>query len=535
MTKALLSIEDLTIGFRHADDVRTVVHGLNLDLYPGETLALVGESGSGKSVSAQSILRLLPEHSAVYQQGRIVFSGVDLLSIRERKIQQVRGNRVSMIFQEPMTSLNPLHSIEKQLYESLTLHGWLGTKRSALEKIVQWLERVGIRNPEQRLSSLPHELSGGERQRVMIAMALINEPELLIADEPTTALDVTVQAQILKLLKQLQKDLGMAVLFITHDLKVVKSLADRVAIMQKGQLLEVGKTAEVFAKPKHSYTKVLLDAEPGAEPQAIADDASLILKVDQLNTWFPIKKGLFKKVVDHVKATNNVNFELRSGETLGVVGESGSGKTTLGRSILRLIDSRGVVEYGQSKIDLLSVDRKTMRDLRQDIQIIFQDPFASLSPRMSIADIIAEGLSVFQSLSKEELDGRVVTVLERVRLDPAIRYRYPNELSGGQRQRVAIARALILKPKLLVLDEPTSALDRSVQKDVITLLKELQLEYGLSYIFISHDLEVVRAMSHKVLVMNRGEIVEAGVASEVLTRPTHAYTQTLLASVNDPL
>lgn len=535
MPEALLSICNLTVGFRQGEGTRTVVHDLNLEIRPGEILALVGESGSGKSVTAQSVLKLLPEHSAVYENGRIQFQGQNLLAGDERSLQKIRGNRISMIFQEPMTSLNPLHTIEKQLYESLMLHGRIGNKKEARGKIVDWLMRVGIRSPERRLSALPHELSGGERQRVMIAMALINEPDLLIADEPTTALDVTVQAQILKLLKQLQQDLNMAVLFITHDLKVVKSLADRVAIMQHGCLLEVGDTGRVFSSPAHDYTRTLLDADPGGEPEPVPADSPRVLRVQNLNTWFPIKKGLFKKVVDHVKAVNNIGFDLRQGETLGVVGESGSGKTTLGRSLLRLIDAEGYIGYGEPARNLLNLDAKTLKSLRKEIQIIFQDPFASLSPRMSIADIIAEGLKVHESLPKKDIDRMVVDVLERVRLDPAIRYRYPNEFSGGQRQRVAIARALILKPKLLVLDEPTSALDRSVQKDIISLLKELQREHGLTYVFISHDLEVVSAMSHHILVMSRGEVVESGPARQILTRPEHPYTQTLLASVNDPL
>ncbi|MDO3385692.1 ABC transporter ATP-binding protein [Gilvimarinus sp. SDUM040013] len=535
MSDVVLSIKNLSVAFRQEQALRTVVEDLSFDLLRGETLALVGESGSGKSVTAQSILKLLPEHSAVYQSGSIEFGGENLLASSERALQRVRGNKISMIFQEPMTSLNPLQTIEKQLFESLMLHGKATQRERARPKIVQWLQRVGIQDPQRRLSSLPHELSGGERQRVMIAMALVNEPDVLIADEPTTALDVTVQAQILRLLKQLQHDFNMTVLFITHDLNIVRSLADRVAIMQSGKLLEVGDQTQVFASPQHDYTGMLLSSSPGEPPPHISDQSDVLLKVEELNTWFPIKAGIFKRTVDHVKAVNNVAFELRHGETLGVVGESGSGKTTLGRSILRLIESRGFAGYGREQSNLFELDRKALKTLRREIQIIFQDPYGSLSPRMSVSDIVAEGLRVHERLTASEIDERVVAVLEKVRIDPDARHRYPNEFSGGQRQRIAIARALILKPKLLVLDEPTSALDRSVQKDVIELLKSLQSEYGLAYIFISHDLEVVRAMSHKILVMYRGVVVEAGSAEDLFTRPTHEYTKTLLASVNSPL
>lgn len=538
MSEILLDIQNLRVGFRSDAGLRTVVESLCLNIRRGETLALVGESGSGKSVTAQSILKLLPEHSAVYESGVIAYGGDNLLASSENHLRRVRGKRISMIFQEPMTSLNPLHTIEKQLLEAVELHGAVAAGRgkagreARIKPLLEWLDRVGIRNPEQKLKALPHELSGGERQRVMIAMALINEPELLIADEPTTALDVTVQAQILDLLKSLQQEMRMAVLFITHDLNIVRSFAERVAIMQSGQLLECGNTSLVFDQPQHEYTKMLLDAAPGDPPAPIVDNANPLLQVQNLNTWFPIRQGLFKRVIDHVKAVQDVNFSLSEGETIGVVGESGSGKTTIGRSILRLIESRGDVYYRDKRENLLTLSAKEILPLRKEIQIIFQDPYGSLSPRMSVGDIVAEGLMVHESLTKSDIDREVIEVLKKVRLDPAVRHRYPNEFSGGQRQRIAIARALILKPKLLVLDEPTSALDRSVQKDVIDLLKELQLAYAISYVFISHDLDVVRAISHKIVVMRAGQIVEAGRAEDIFLRPQHEYTKSLIASAN---
>ncbi|MDO3382326.1 ABC transporter ATP-binding protein [Gilvimarinus algae] len=535
MSEPVLRITDLSLAFHQEQTLIPVVKSLNLEIQPGEVLALVGESGSGKSVTAQSILKLLPASAAVYQSGSIVYGGDDLLGCNEKSLARIRGNRISMIFQEPMTSLNPLHTIEKQLAEVLFLHKGLSPVK-ARKPVLEWLERVGIRDPQKRLSSLPHELSGGERQRVMIAMALINEPDLLIADEPTTALDVTVQSQILQLLKQLQRDLNMAVLFITHDLKIVKRLADRVAIMRAGQILEVGQTSEVFSSPTHEYTRLLLASDPGEAPSPVKPDAEPLLEVKRLRTWFPVKRGVFKKVVDHIKAADDINFTLRVGETLGIVGESGSGKTTVGRSILRLIASEGqAVYYGSSPKDLFGLSAKALKPLRRELQIIFQDPYGSLSPRMSIAEIIAEGLEVHETISAEEKEHRVIQALTRVRLDPAVRHRYPNEFSGGQRQRVAIARALILKPRLLVLDEPTSALDRSVQKEVVDLLKQLQQDYAMAYVFISHDLDVVRAMSHKIIVMRRGQIVESGTAEQLFREPEHEYTRTLLQSASAPL
>jgi microcin C transport system ATP-binding protein len=436
-----------------------------------------------------------------------------------------------------MTSLNPLQSIEKQLSESLYLHK--GTKRAAARaKVLEWLQRVEIRNAEQRLSALPHELSGGERQRVMIAMALINEPDLLIADEPTTALDVTVQAQILRLLKRLQKELGMSVLFITHDLGIVRKLADRVMIMRRGELLERGATVEVFDNPKTDYARQLLAAEPGAPPAPLAQ-ANPLLTVDHLRTWFGVSTGLLRRVKHYVKAVDDISFTLAEGETLGIVGESGSGKTTLGRSVLQLIKCEGDVHFTlvgeNASRNLLHLSAKQMKPLRRHVQMIFQDPFASLSPRMSVLQIIAEGLKVHERYSKTELEARVIEAMREVQLDPELRHRYPNEFSGGQRQRIAIARALVLKPRLLVLDEPTSALDRSVQKDIVDLLQRLQREYGLSYLFISHDLSVVRSMSHRIMIMKDGKVVEQGAAERIFNQPQHPYSKALLAAANDPL
>lgn len=533
MTETLLHIDRLSVQFRTGDSYKTVVSGVTLAIAKGETLALVGESGSGKSVTAQSILRLLPEHSARYTDGAIHFAGQDLLRLPERDLLPIRGARISMIFQEPMTSLSPLHSIEKQLAEALFLHN--GTARkNARPTVLKWLHRVGLRNPEQRLDALPHELSGGERQRVMIAMALINEPDLLIADEPTTALDVTIQAQVLRLIQDLQQELNMAVLFITHDLAIVRQLADRVAIMQSGEVVETGPTRDVFQQPKHEYTRRLLDAEPRGEPEPVPDDAPTILSADQMRVWFPMTRGVFKRVYDHVKAVDDISLSVRAGETLGIVGESGSGKTTLGRALLRLIGSRGDIwfnEEGEQRFNLNALDHKAMRPLRRRLQIIFQDPYGSLSPRMSVSQIIAEGLRVHTSMSADELDREVVRAMEAVQLDPATRHRYPGEFSGGQRQRIAIARALILDPKLLILDEPTSALDRSVQKDIIDLLRRLQRERRLSYLFVSHDLSVVRALSHRVMIMKAGKVVESGDAKAVFEAPKAEYTRQLMAAI----
>ena len=514
--------------------MNTVVDNVSLALHRGETLALVGESGSGKSVTAQAILRLLPTYSAVYRSGVIEFEGRDLLTLSEKQLCQLRGARIGMIFQEPMTSLNPLQTIHKQLAESLLLHRGLRGPE-ARERVLEWLGRVGIRNPAARLNALPHELSGGERQRVMIAMALINEPDILIADEPTTALDVTIQAQILTLLRSLQASMKMSILFITHDLGIVRQLADRVAIMQSGRILETGPTERVFPDPQHEYSRKLLDALPGDPPTKIDSPTTAILRVEKLCTRFSVTGGLLKRVQQKVTAVEDIDIVLRAGETLGVVGESGSGKTTLGRSLLKLIAAdSGKVYYRSDPAaeahELLAMSPRSFKPLRRQLQMIFQDPFSSLSPRMSALQIVAEGLRVHEKLDAREQEARVVEALRAVKLDPDMRHRYPNEFSGGQRQRLAIARALILKPRVLILDEPTSALDRTVQKEIIDLLKQLQQQYQLSYIFISHDLNVVRAMSHRILVMRGGIAVEQGDAEQIFRHPANDYTRDLLAA-----
>ncbi|WP_409525957.1 ABC transporter ATP-binding protein [Nitrincola sp. MINF-07-Sa-05] len=533
MTEELIHIQNLSIAFEQENTLTTVVSNVSLSIGKGEILGLVGESGSGKSVTAQSLMRLLPEPPVVYQSGEIIYQGKDILTLPEPELRFLRGHKISMIFQEPMTSLNPLHNIEKQLSEAVFLHSG-DTGHAARAKVLDWLNRVGLRDAEKRLKALPHELSGGERQRVMIAMALINEPDLLIADEPTTALDVTIQAQVLRLILQLQKDLGMSVLFITHDLGIVHQMADRVAIMQQGKIVEVGETEALFRNPEHPYTRKLLSSEPSGSPVPVPDNAPIALEADDLKVWFAMKKGVLKRVYDHVKAVDGISLSIRKGETLGIVGESGSGKTTLARALLRLIPSVGRIGYvgpDMNRLDLNQLNHRQMRPLRRNLQIIFQDPYGSLSPRMSVAQIIAEGLHVHEKLSNEEVEARVIAAMQAVQLDPESRNRYPNAFSGGQRQRIAIARALILNPSLLVLDEPTSALDRSVQKEIIDLLKALQQEHQLSYLFVSHDLTVVRAMSHRIMIMQAGKVVETGQAERIFTQPVQEYTRKLIAAI----
>ncbi len=534
MTSPLLEIRDLSIRFETGDSPVDAVRHVDLTINAGEIVALVGESGSGKSVTAQAIMRLLPEPPARAIGGSIHFQGQDLLRADARTLRRIRGRRISMIFQEPMTSLNPLHNIEKQLAEALYLHD--GTPRhKARPKILEWLRRVGLSDAADRLQAFPHELSGGQRQRVMIAMALINEPDLLIADEPTTALDVTIQAQILALLQSLQRELGMAILFITHDLAIVRRLAARVAIMQRGGIVESGDTATVFHEPSQDYTRRLLGAEPSGHPAAIPAPPVPVLQVDGLKVWFPVRKGLLKRTVDHVRAVDDISFTLHEGETLGVVGESGSGKTTLGRALLRLIASTGGIRYfpaGQREgLALQPLGHRQLRPLRQSMQIIFQDPYGSLSPRLSVSQIVAEGLRIHSPLSADEIDAEVVRALADVHIEPDARHRYPHEFSGGQRQRIAIARALILQPRLLVLDEPTSALDRTVQADIMHLLRELQKRRQLSYLFVSHDLAVVRSMSHRMLIMQAGRLVESGPTEQVFTQPQDPYTRALIAAI----
>ena len=525
---ALLSVRDLSVAFTQNGKTSTAVDRISFDIAPGETVALVGESGSGKSVTALSVLKLLAYPAASHPSGQILFEGKDLLTASERDLRGVRGNDVTMIFQEPMTSLNPLHVIEDQITEVLKLHQNMSAT-SAKARALELLQQVGIRDAEKRMTAYPHQLSGGQRQRVMIAMALANAPKLLIADEPTTALDVTVQAQILELLAKLKSERGMSLLFITHDLGIVRKIADRVCVMTKGKIVETGPVAEIFANPQHEYTKHLLAAEPKGSPPALDESAPIVMQGEDIKVWFPIKKGFLRKTVDHVKAVNGVDLKIRAGQTLGVVGESGSGKTTLGLALTRMIKSQGKIAFVGSDINQFSF--KDMRPLRRQMQIVFQDPFGSLSPRMSVADIIAEGLSVHEpSLSAADRDRRVVEALNEVGLDIATRFRYPHEFSGGQRQRIAIARAMVLKPKFVMLDEPTSALDMSVQAQVVDLLRDLQIKHGLAYLFISHDLKVVRALANELIVMRNGEVVEHGPARQIFDTPQTDYTKALMAA-----
>ncbi|MCU0807406.1 MAG: ABC transporter ATP-binding protein [Candidatus Contendobacter sp.] len=520
----LLEVRNLSVSFGATLAVKQV----SFTLKRGETLALVGESGSGKSVSALSLLQLLPYPHARHPGGSIRLRGEELLGAPQARLREVRGNQIAMVFQEPMTSLNPLHSIEKQIGETLLLHkGLSGARLQA--RIRELLELVGLPDAAQRLNALPHELSGGQRQRVMIAMALANEPDILIADEPTTALDVTIQAQILKLLKELQARFGMAILFITHDLSIVRKMADRVCVMRAGEVVETGTVTDLFADPQHPYTRQLLDAEPKGEPPPEVEDAPEVIATDGLKVWFPLKRGVLQRVVDHVKAVDGVSASVREGQTLGVVGESGSGKTTLGLALLRLLSSEGAIRFEGQRVD--GWPGKALRPLRKAMQIVFQDPFGSLSPRLSVGEIVEEGLLV-HGLAGDRASrcARITQALEEVGLDPATQDRYPHEFSGGQRQRIAIARALALQPRLLILDEPTSALDVSVQAQIVDLLRELQRRYRLAYVFISHDLRVVRALANHLLVMKNGRVVEAGPARRVFDDPQHPYTQALLAA-----
>lgn len=527
----LLSVEDLSVAFRQDGKQTLAVDHISFEINEGETLALVGESGSGKSVTALSILKLLPYPPASHPSGKIFFKNKDLMALDEKGLMQVRGRDISMIFQEPMTSLNPLHTVERQISEVLRIHQGM-SERNARERTLELLTQVGIREPEKRLSSFPHELSGGQRQRVMIAMALANNPALLIADEPTTALDVTVQAQILELLSKLKKERGMSMLFITHDLGIVRRIADRVCVMTKGKIVEVGKTKDIFKNPQHPYTKKLLAAEPKGSPPAANETAPIVMQGEQVRVWFPIKKGMFQKTVDHIKAVNDIDITIRAGQTVGVVGESGSGKTTLGLALTRMISSTGDILFDGQNINTYSF--KKMRPLRRHIQIVFQDPFGALSPRMSVGEIIAEGLTVHEpKLSYDERDERVIVALEEVDLDPATRHRYPHEFSGGQRQRVAIARAMVLNPRFVMLDEPTSALDMSVQAQVVDLLRDLQKKHNLAYLFISHDLKVVKALANEMIVMRNGSVVEHGPAKDIFENPATDYTKALMAAAFD--
>ncbi len=524
----LLSVKDLSVAFHQGGKTSLAVDRVSFDIAPGEVLALVGESGSGKSVSANSILRLLPYPAASHPSGKILFDGKDMLKASDAELRHVRGDDITMIFQEPMTSLNPLHSIERQIGEILALHQGMNFA-TARVRTLELLNEVGIREPEKRLKAFPHELSGGQRQRVMIAMALANRPKLLIADEPTTALDVTVQAQILELLSRLKVDYGMSILFITHDLGIVRKFADRVCVMTKGKIVETGAVEDVFENPSHEYTRHLLGSEPRGEPPVTDPARPVVIEGKDIKVWFPVKAGFFRKVVDHVKAVDGVDLTLRAGETLGVVGESGSGKTTLGLALARLISSKGRISFIGNQIDGLSF--KGMLPYRDRLQVVFQDPYGSLSPRMSVGEIVAEGLKVHEkSLSAADRDRRVAAALDEVGLDPATRWRYPHEFSGGQRQRIAIARAMVLKPRFVMLDEPTSALDMTVQAQVVDLLRDLQQKHQLAYLFISHDLKVVKALANEMIVMRLGKVMEAGPAEQIFRAPQNDYTRTLMAA-----
>ena len=521
----VLDVKNLNVGFRQDGQVTPAVRNVSFQIERGETVALVGESGSGKSVTALSTVQLLGDSAVV--DGSITYEGTQMVDAPEPDLRRVRGNDISFIFQEPMTSLNPLHTIERQLTESIELHQGLRGAR-VTNKIIQLLNQVGIRDAESRLTAYPHQLSGGQRQRVMIAMALANGPDLLIADEPTTALDVTIQAQILDLLEDLKRDQGLSMLFITHDLTIVRKIADRVCVMKDGEIVETGPTAQIFESPQHPYTQMLLAAESAGTPDPVPADAKTVATTDNLKIWFPIQRGMLKRTVGYVKAVNDASLQVRAGETVGIVGESGSGKTTLALAIMRLIRSQGRIGFQGTDIQFLN--QRQMRPLRSEMQIVFQDPYGSLSPRMTVEQIIAEGLTIHDIDPGRDRREMVAEIMQEVGLDPAMMHRYPHEFSGGQRQRIAIARAMILRPKLMVLDEPTSALDMTVQVQIVELLRNLQKKFGLAYLFISHDLKVVRALSHKVMVMKQGDVVEAGDAATIFDAPQTDYTKTLMAA-----
>lgn len=525
MNQNLLETNDLSITFTQEGRTIEAVKKVSLSVAKGETVAIVGESGSGKSVTALSTVGLLPGNAKI--TGSVKFKGQELVDVDLKTLQQIRGNEISFIFQEPMSSLNPLHTLEKQVGESLRIHQNL-VGGEARKKILELLEKTGIDNPESRLKCHPHLFSGGQRQRIMIAMALANNPSLLIADEPTTALDVTIQAQILKLLTDLKESEGMGLLFITHDLNIVRNIADRVLVMKDGSIVESGHRKKVFETPKHPYTKALLAAEPSGSPDAIIKERNPVLMVNKLKVWFPIKRGVLRRTVGHVKAVNTADFQIERGETLGIVGESGSGKTTIALAILKLVTSEGSISIKGNQIGNLS--SANVRQFRKNMQIVFQDPYGSLSPRMTVGQIVSEGLRIHRSLSREEINELASKILVEVGLEPDMMGRYPHEFSGGQRQRIAIARAMILSPELLILDEPTSALDRTVQSQIVDLLLKFQREKNLSYIFISHDLRVVKSLSHKIVVMQGGDIVESGSSEEIFQNPKTDYTKSLMAA-----
>lgn len=530
-TDLLLEVKDLAVSFqrtaRREKIVTDVVRDVDLKIHAGETVALVGESGSGKSLTALSILQLLPYPYAFHPHGSIMYQGEELVGANKTTLERIRGNDISMIFQEPMTALNPLHVIKKQIGESLALHQGI-TGEAAREKIIALLDRVGIHNPESRLGAYPHQLSGGQRQRVMIAMALANRPEILLADEPTTALDVTVQAKILSLLKELQAADNLGILLITHDLNMVRKVADRVLVMKDGEVVERGETEKIFVSAEQPYTKALLSAEPPLRESPIANNEE-VLQVENLKVWFPIKRGLLKRTVDHVKAVNQASLSLHPGHTLGVVGESGSGKTTLALALLKLVSAEGNILLDGKPLGVPG--GTSMPEVRRAMQIVFQDPYGSLSPRLSVGEIISEGLDAHGLVpDPKQRDQKVINILKEVEIDPAVRFRYPHEFSGGQRQRIAIARALILEPRILFLDEPTSALDRTVQVQVLDLLNRIQRQHGLAYVFISHDLSVVRAIADELMVMKSGDVVEQGKAESIFQNPQHPYTRELLSA-----
>ncbi len=524
----LLVVDDLSVDFNVPGGTIGAVRHVSFTIGRGETVALVGESGSGKSVTALSVLQLLPYPVASHPAGSSIrFKGQELVGAPEATLRQVRGNAAAMIFQEPMTSLNPLHSVEKQISEVLFVHKGMRPAQ-ARARVLELLDLVGIRNAQQRLTAYPHELSGGQRQRVMIAMALANEPDILIADEPTTALDVTIQAQILMLLKDLQQRLGMAMLFITHDLGIVRRMADRVCVMKDGEIVEQGPAADIFERPRHAYTRHLLAAEPKGRKKPGAADAPAVMEAEDIKVWFPIRKGLFRRTVDYVRAVDGVSLTVREGHTVGIVGESGSGKTTLGMALLRLERAQGRIAFAGR--DIQGMHPGDLRPLRREMQVVFQDPYGSLSPRMSVGEIVAEGLAVHGIGDRAERDARVAAVLAEVGLDREARHRYPHEFSGGQRQRIAIARALVLKPRFIVLDEPTSALDMSVQAQIVDLLRDIQEKHRLAYLFISHDLKVVRALADEVIVLKSGVVVEQGPADAIFENPRDPYTRALMAA-----
>lgn len=529
--KPIIEVESLAIDFKTQEGVFEAVREVSFSLKKGKTLALVGESGSGKSITALSLMQLLPYPTASHPTGEIRLEGQNIVGFSENKMRKIRGNKIGMIFQEPMTSLNPLHSIEKQIAEPLKIHKGFSNEK-AKARVLELLDLVGLPMLKDRLDAFPHELSGGQRQRVMIAMALANEPDILIADEPTTALDVTVQAQILNLLQDLQQKLGMGILLITHDFGVVKKIAHDVCVMRHGKIVEAGAVSKVFKKPSHDYTKMLINSEPSGKPEKFDESSAPILRADHMRVSFPKERSFFGRVKSYVHAVQDIDVTIRPGETLGVVGESGSGKTTLAMALLKLIDAQGTIKFEED--DITDLKGKDLRKLRSDFQVVFQDPYGSLSPRMSVSQIVGEGLQIHQpGLNKSEREAKIINILEEVGIDPATRHRYPHEFSGGQRQRISIARAMILNPKIVLLDEPTSALDLSVQGQIVELLRRLQKEHGLAYLFISHDLKVVRAMSHNVMVMKDGKVIEQGSAEQIFDKPQNEYTKNLIKAAFD--